>query len=197
MFERLNKAFLTEEIVALKEANGEILCFLDDDALPCPEWLDALMKCFLDPSVGCIGGPAILDYQGQERPPWLQADLQGLLSGYALPYSEPTAIFHIEEFPFGCNMAFRRKSLDEVGLFRADLDRSGKQVLAAGDTEMISRIQKAGWKVMYLPQAWVRHLVSPERLSKEYIYRIGRGLAKSHIILTSDSQTSNDFALVC
>jgi glycosyltransferase involved in cell wall biosynthesis len=168
------------------EANGEILCFLDDDAPPHPEWLNELKKGFVDPIVGCVGGPAILEYQGQERPPWLQADLQGLLSGYELPYGEPTSICKVAEFPFGCNMAFRKKVLNEMGFFRTDLDRSGNQVLAAGDTEMITRVYEAGWKVMYLPQAQVSHLVAPERLQKGYIYRIGKGLAKSHVLLTAD-----------
>jgi GT2 family glycosyltransferase len=144
------------------------------------------MAGFCDPTVGCIGGPALLDYQKQERPPWLWGDLQGLLSGYELPYIEPTPITKMTEFPVGCNMDFRREVFSEVGLFRNNLDRCGDQVLAAGDTEMIGRVHKAGWKVMYLPEAQVRHLVAPERLKKEYIYRIGRGLAKTHILLTAD-----------
>jgi glycosyltransferase involved in cell wall biosynthesis len=167
-------------------ARGQILCFLDDDAPPLPEWLAALKQGFLNPTVGCVGGPAILDYQGRERPPWLRADLQGLLGGYGLPYVEPTTVSEIPEFPFGCNVAFRRNIFDEVGFFRVDLDRSGNQLLAAGETELIGRVHRAGWKVMYLPQVQVRHLVVPERLEKKYIYEIGRGLARSHIVLTAD-----------
>lgn len=168
------------------EARGEILCFLDDDAPPSPEWLDALLEGFTDPTVGCVGGPAILDYQGQKRPPWLHGDLQGLLSGYRLPYTKPTPVSSVHEFPFGCNMAFRRRLFNDLGPLRTDLGRSGDKVLAAEDTEMIERVHKAGWKVVYLPKATVRHIVAPEQLNKSYIYRIGRGLAASHVILTSD-----------
>ena len=39
---------------------------------------------------------------------------------------------------------------------------------------------------MYVPNAPVQHIVAPERLDKKHIYRIGRGLAESHIILTSE-----------
>ncbi|MBP1685796.1 MAG: glycosyl transferase family 2 [Deltaproteobacteria bacterium] len=170
-------------------ACGPIVCFLDDDARPLSEWLTAVTRGFLDPAVGCVGGPAILDYQGRERPPWLRADLQGLLSGYALPYVEPTGVSEVSEFPFGCNMAFRRKIIDEVGVFRADLDRLGHQLLAAGDTEMIARVHRAGWKVLYVPEAQVRHLVAPERLKKEYIYQVGLGLARSHVLLTADPRS--------
>lgn len=168
------------------EAFGEIVCFLDDDSPPAPEWLNLLLEPFSNPTVGCVGGPSIPDYQGQEIPPWLRGDLQGLLSGFTLPYNEPTQVSRWDQFPLSCNMAIRRSLFTELGLFRTDLDRSGNQVLAAGDTEMADRINKAGWKVMYVPDAPVRHIVPPERLDKKHIYRIGRGLAESHIILTSD-----------
>jgi glycosyltransferase involved in cell wall biosynthesis len=168
------------------EAKGAIVCFLDDDSPPIPEWLERLRQTFDDPAVGCAGGPSILDYQGQERPPWLRGDLQGLLSGYTLPYAEPTQVVRWEQLPLSCNLAIRRRMFTELGLFRVDLDRSRGQVLAAGDTEMADRISKSGCKVVYVPDAPVRHLVPPGRLEKEHIYRIGRGLAASHIILTSD-----------
>lgn len=168
------------------EASGEIVCFLDDDSPPAPEWLNLLLKPFNNPTVGCVGGPSIPDYQGQEIPLWLRGDLQGLLSGYTLSYSEPTQVSRWDQFPLSCNMAIRRSLFSDLGFFRLDLDRSGNQVLAAGDTEMADRINKAGWKVMYVPDASVQHIVPPERLDKKHIYRIGQGLAESHIILTSD-----------
>jgi glucosyl-dolichyl phosphate glucuronosyltransferase len=168
------------------EALGEIICLLDDDSPPTPEWLNSLLRPFSDLTVGCVGGQSIPDFQGQEVPDWLQGDLQGLLSGYTLPFSEPTQLVYWEQFPLSCNMAIRRKLFDELGYFRTDLDRKGNQALAAGDTEMAERIHKAGWKVIYIPDAPVNHLVPPNRLTKAHIYRIGRGLAESHIILTFD-----------
>lgn len=171
----------------VKEAQGEIICLLDDDSPPTPEWLDHLLQPFSDPTVGCAGGQSIPDFQGQQVPDWLKGDLRGLLSGYGLPFNEPTPVSRWEHYPLSCNMAIQRKLFDELGYFRIDLDRTGTQALAAGDTEMADRIHKAGWKVMYVPNAPVRHIVSPGRLTKAHIYRIGRGLAESHVILTADS----------
>ena len=170
----------------IMEAQGEIICFLDDDSPPYPNWLNNIINAFVDPAVGCVGGPSILDYRGQKRPPWLYGDLQAHLSAYSLPFIEPTQVSLWQHYPLSCNMALRKVVFTTLGLFRADLDRSGNQVLAAGDTEMAERVHKAGWKVLYLPRAQVRHIVAPERLEKSYIYRIGRGLAVSHIILTAD-----------
>lgn len=168
------------------EARGEIVCFLDDDTVASAQWLDAMLAGFADPSVGCAGGPAIPDYQGRPRPPWLEGELQGLLSGYNLPYTEPTPLRRPEQFPFACNLALRRQVFDQVGLFRPELDRVGSEVLTGGETELIGRCSRAGWQILFLPQAGVRHLMAPERLEKRYLYRIGRGLALSHIIQTAD-----------
>ncbi|MCB0187329.1 MAG: glycosyltransferase family 2 protein [Caldilineaceae bacterium] len=170
----------------ITEAQGEIICLLDDDSPPEPEWLNALLSAFDDPTVGCVGGPAELDYQGQVRPPWLEGDLQGMLSGFSLPYSTVTPVSAWEQLPYSCNMAVRRRLFAELGAFRPDLDRAGNQALAAGDTEMGKRILEAGWQVLYNPEAKVRHIVAPERLKFDYLYHIGRGLAASHVILTGD-----------
>ena len=36
---------------ALAEAHGDIVCFLDDDAVAAPDWADALRRNFADPRV--------------------------------------------------------------------------------------------------------------------------------------------------
>ncbi|GIK54773.1 MAG: glycosyltransferase family 2 protein [Chloroflexi bacterium] len=168
----------------VEEARGEIICFLDDDSPPFPHWLHTLLQALNDPSVGCAGGPSILDFQGQAIPRWLDGDLQSLLSSYALPYTEITQLTEWYQFPLSCNMAIRRRLFYELGFLRTDLSKIADQPLAAAETEMADRINKAGWKVVYVPHAPVYHLVPPERLNREYIYHRGRGLAKSHIILT-------------
>jgi len=146
------------------EARGEIMCFLDDDSPPASDWLNTLLEPFNDPQVGCAGGPSILDFQGQEIPQWLRGDLQGLLSGFALPYTEPTPVHSWAEYPFSCNMAIRRTIFTEIGLFRTDLGKSGDRLLAGGETELAERIDRAGWKVVYVPKAQVRHFVATQRL---------------------------------
>lgn len=171
---------------AVREAHGEIICFLDDDSPPDPSWLTELTAVFQDPLVGCAGGPSQLDFQGQSVPWWLRGDMQGLLSGYALPHAVPTEIHRCDHYPLGCNLAVRRELVFDFGFFRTDLDRSGGRVLAAGETELVDQIRRAGWKVLYVPDAKVRHLVPPNRLTMAYTCRIGIGLAESHVILTSD-----------
>lgn len=45
--------------LCLREAQGEILAFLDDDAYPAPGWLEAAAEVFQNPEVAAVGGPAV------------------------------------------------------------------------------------------------------------------------------------------
>jgi len=170
------------------EARGEVVCFLDDDAIPTPGWLTTVMEAFDDPGIGCVGGPMVPDYQGQVRPPWLNGDLQGMVGGFRLPYAAQRAVSAVTELPWGGNMAFRRTVFEDVGLFRPDLDPSGVVRLVGGETELITRVCRAGWTVAYLPGAAVLHRVMPSQLEKAYIFREAKVLAATHVVLTHDSR---------
>ena len=80
----------------------KLYAFLYHDFPPYPNWLQNLLEGFADPNVGCVGGPSILDYQELERPAWLCGDLQGLLSGYTLPFDKNTEPDLWEQFPLSC-----------------------------------------------------------------------------------------------
>ncbi len=45
--------------LGVKEARGEIIAFLDDDAYPQKDWLDKALKHFDDKKIIAVGGPAI------------------------------------------------------------------------------------------------------------------------------------------
>jgi len=169
----------------IQTASGDYLCFTEDDAAPHPDWLVNLVAVLREFDAGCAGGPIELDYQGQEKPLHLQGELQGLLGCFKLPYERPTPVSTWTEYPWGGNMGFRRDVFSDIGLFNIELGPSGERRLTAEETEFIDRACKRGWKIMYVPSARVRHFVPPERLEKSHLYRVGRGLASSHVFLTS------------
>jgi len=55
-----------------KEAQGEILSFLDDDVLLSRSWLDGLTDAFNGPGVVLVGGPSRPQFE-IEPPGWLEA----------------------------------------------------------------------------------------------------------------------------
>jgi len=172
----------------IQNARGEYILFTEDDAAPYSNWIRILMEQFKDPSLMCAGGSIILDYLGQKKPLYLEGDLQGLLGGFQLPYSVPTYVTTWTEYPWGGNMAFRKSIFSDVGLFNTEMGPSGKKRMTAEETEFIDRINKAGGKILYIPEARVRHFVPPERLQKSHLYRVGLGLASSHVYLTQDKR---------
>ena len=44
-----------------KRASGDIVVFLDSDVIPEPDWLDQLVRSFLDPGVQVVGGTSYIE----------------------------------------------------------------------------------------------------------------------------------------
>jgi GT2 family glycosyltransferase len=69
-----------------------------------------------------------------------------------------------------------RSVLDEVGVFLRTVNGRGE------DTDLFSRIERAGIASWYIPTAIVQHLTPPERLEETYLLslarRMGVGIAQ-------------------
>jgi hypothetical protein len=76
----------------------------------------------------------------------------------------------------GCNFAVLRDVARRIGGFDPALDRSGRGLVAGGDTEFAYRLAQAGERVTYQPICWVRHRLTPEKLSRQYLRRRWYGL---------------------
>src|ERR1700686_3714969 len=48
----------------IREARGEFIAFIDDDASPERDWLQRLEKAFEDPLTACAGGKVVPAWQG-------------------------------------------------------------------------------------------------------------------------------------
>src|SRR5260370_26042370 len=66
-FPRLNVRHVHEEVPGLlagrhrgiKETDGEIVTFIDDDLEVSPTWIDSILGAFRDSSVDLVGGPSL------------------------------------------------------------------------------------------------------------------------------------------
>lgn len=153
-------------------ARGEILAFLDDDVTAEPTWLGALASAYARvPDAWAIGGKVTLRLPDR-LPGWL-VPLDGLVTSYLSEQDLGEELVRIE-FPRGlisANLAVRREALDQVGGFRGQLGRFGKQLLSGEDIELCWRIQRAGGAVYYCGEASVAHLITPERLTRSFFRR--------------------------
>ncbi|MBI2472848.1 MAG: glycosyltransferase [Planctomycetes bacterium] len=153
----------------VQQAQSDIVAFLDDDAIPQTGWLQTLLHAYKDTTVGCVGGRIIPSFPEDARlPHWLSAIFNGYFSGFDPGGSQIRELSEDDGFPYGANISFKKEAVLSAGLFKPKLDRCGKNLIAGGETEMCIRMYRKGWKILYNPDAIVHHLVSPNRLKKEY-----------------------------
>jgi GT2 family glycosyltransferase len=161
----------------LAVATGDVIAFLDDDAVAEHGWLDALTAGFVDDSVGGVGGRVVPAWE-RDPPGWLPEEFWWVVGcSYA---GLPTGAQEIRN-PIGANMAFARSVFEQVGGFREEIGRVGTIPLGCEETELSIRARAAGFSVWYRPDAIVRHSVPAGRATLEYFLRrcYAEGLSKA------------------
>lgn len=166
-----------------REARGEVVIFLDDDALPEKNtWVANLMKAFRDPQVGAAGGDIHLCWPGSGRPDWVHDFLLPNLGKTGFDYRREEAL-HYPNYPWGGNIAFRKAHLQQVEGFSPQLGRNGDAQLSGEETEVCLRLEAAGKEIRYVPDAAVGHLVAPERLTRDWFHRRADGQGLSDALI--------------
>ncbi|MBW4652411.1 MAG: glycosyltransferase [Kaiparowitsia implicata GSE-PSE-MK54-09C] len=147
-------------------ARGDILAYLDDDAIAPPTWLHSLYEAFQShDQMAIAGGKIILQWATSSRPPqWLSPTLASSLGAYDLG-DAPVWIEQPGQTPRGANYALRRQVWQHNGGFNSTLGRIGETLLSNEETLMTEQALLAGWQVGYFPTAWVWHRVTEARLS--------------------------------
>lgn len=173
--------------VGIVKAEGEIVAFVDDDAIADKKWLENLVRLYSDPLVMGAGGSVVANWE-VKQPKWFPEELNWIVgcSYKGLP-TRRSAIRN----PIGCNMSFRKKAFKKIGYFRLDIGRFGKKLLSKEETELSIRVLKGipNSKIIYEPQAIVYHKVSRNRASLKYIWARSfyEGVSNDMISLESKS----------
>jgi glycosyltransferase involved in cell wall biosynthesis/GT2 family glycosyltransferase len=165
----------------LAACSGEIVAFLDDDAVAAPDWLERLAKAYADPGVLGVGGVV--------RPVWLA----GRPSWFPVEFDWVVGCTHSgmprEASPVrnlvGANMSFRRDVLIEVGGFRHELGRIGAIPAGCEETDLCIRIgeRRPECVILYDPDAVVDHVVPAARSRFGYFISRCRGEGRSKAVL--------------
>lgn len=155
----------------VREARGEILAFLDDDATVGPTWLRNLTGALENGDWAGAGGRIVLEWP-PSLPNWLS--VKGPYSRHPFPgFDQGDAAKELAGPPFGTNMAYRKEMFERYGAFRLDLGPSpNADVPRPGeDTEFGRRVISAGERLRYEPSAVVYHPVAENRIDKKYFLR--------------------------
>ena len=170
-------------------AEGEVVAFLDDDAVAEPGWLEALARRFKDPDVLGVGGLTLPAWE-TERPRWWPAEFDWVVGCTHLGRN-PGIVRNLH----GGNAAFRRDLFDAIGGFPTHIGRSsaGTRPLGGEETELCIRANQRfpRGKFIFTPQAVIHHRVPLARERFAY-YRTrcyAEGLSKA---LVTDSVGTKD-----
>ena len=155
--------------LGIREAQGDILAFMDDDVTVEPTWLQNL-TAGLDGGAWVGAGGRILPEQTFSPPRWLPLHDRYGLAPLALFDLGPRA-GALTEPPFGTNMAFRKTVFNKYGGFRTDLGPRPGSEIRNEDTEFGHRVLDAGEQLRYEPSAVVYHSVPDNRVQQKYFLK--------------------------
>ncbi|HET8858495.1 glycosyltransferase [Marivirga sp.] len=161
----------------IKEAKGEILSFIDDDAFVDYNFIKEIQFYFKQHAeVSAIGGKILPVYEGK-HPKWMSKYLLTLVS--ALDMGNSPKKFKGSKFPIGANMAFRADVFEKYGHFNTDLGRRGSGLEGGDEKEVFLRLKKENEEIHYVPKVKVDHIIPEKRLTMEYIKGLGIGVGSS------------------
>ena len=171
-----NTGFTGGQIAALKEAKGEFLALINNDAVLAPNWAKEALSSFAsNPGCAAVGGRA---YVWQEdnghkpyatKNPFYSYQVVNLTTGHTrtLTYGE-------KEVPVdsisGAGVMISRKAIDKVGYF------DNRFFAYYEETDLFARFKRAGMQIIYNPSMHVWHKIAQSTRSKPdfYLYHMHR-----------------------
>lgn len=152
-------------------SRGEIIAVVDDDERINPDFLAAYLELFDSrPDAASAGGKVIAEYE-TERPRWMSHLTERPIAN-PMDFGERIIPFPAGRIPAGGNMAFRRSVLERHGLFNPELGRIGDRLIGGEESDLFARLARAGEPCYYLPGAVIRHIIPPQKLTRDYFDRL-------------------------
>ncbi|MFI6643367.1 glycosyltransferase family 2 protein [Streptomyces sp. NPDC050504] len=144
-------------------ARGEIVAFLDDDAVAEPDWLRYFDEAYDDPRVVAVGGRTLPTWVSGRRPAWFPEEFDWVVG--CTYRGLPPGRVRVRNV-LGGNASFRRRAFDAAGGFATGIGRDGdKRPLGCEETELCIRLAKALPHAVLLidDRAVIHHKVPPAR----------------------------------
>jgi glycosyltransferase involved in cell wall biosynthesis len=171
-------------------SSGDVVVFLDDDAVPQPGWLKTLLQPLTDDDVAGVGGAVEPDWAAA-KPGWFPLEFGWVVGcDYSGLPEGPSQIRN----PLGASMAIRRSVFTEVGRFSSVVGRVGTLPFGCEETELCIRASAHNprWVFVREPASVVRHVVPSTRTTLRYFVRrcYAEGRSKAAIAASAGQQAA-------
>ncbi|MDG5775374.1 glucosyl-dolichyl phosphate glucuronosyltransferase [Haloarculaceae archaeon H-GB2-1] len=152
-----NVGLLESRNTGAEVASGDVVAFIDDDAVADDEWIERLTTAYEDQDAVAAGGTMAPEWVAG-KPSFLPEEFYWLVGVTHRGFADgPGEVRNT----FGSNISFRRDVFLELDGFDANIGgRQGDANLQGGETELCARLQdEYGKGVYYVPDARVAHKV--------------------------------------
>lgn len=155
-------------------AEGDVICFIDDDSLVDTSWLRGIEESFEDQKVVLVTGP-IRGKFDSPPPIWLESlwnqSENGPFCAYLSLLDFGTEYQDIDPlFVWGCNYAIRRELFCAVRGSHPDyLPSRWWMYQGDGECGLSIKVKAFGYNARYSPKCSIKHLVPASRLTFEYL----------------------------
>jgi glycosyltransferase involved in cell wall biosynthesis len=165
---------------AAREARGEIVCFLDDDNIPAPDFVAGAILAFAErPVAGALGGKVLPVW---EMPP---NALALAVQNFALAICDmgDKAFRHPPNTgPVGAGLCIRTTILkgiySEGGAAAKVTGHKGKGVGGGDDLAVGILTWQFGYECWYEPSMRIQHLLPARRMEKAYLLQLYKGIGR-------------------
>ena len=148
-------------------ARGEIVAFLDDDAIADRDWLKFFADSYGDPAVAGVGGLTLPLWETR-RPAWFPAEFEWVVG--CTYTGMPVTRAPVRNL-LGGNASFRREVFAAIGGFTSGIGRSAaKRPLGCEETEFCIRLgqRRPGSVLLFDNRAVIWHAVPAARCRFAY-----------------------------
>ncbi len=144
-------------------AQGAYVAYLDDDAIPTPNWLAQLFQIITVHASDCICGP-IHPYYTDEKPDWFKDSYEVRTKGDDPKWLKPG------EEASGSNMVWKKEVIANLGGINTALGMRGDALAAGEDTDLFSRYWQyyPDGKIYYHPALVVKHWTPAYKMKVSY-----------------------------
>jgi glycosyltransferase involved in cell wall biosynthesis len=159
----------------IAEAQGPWLGFLDDDAVPHPDWVErALLRIGTGESnLGVIAGRALPRWPEQPAARSFAPSDLGPRARVLVSIIDDPHVYRCEGAPLGisANLLLLKEALVKIGGFPVGMGRVKKSLASGEDPYVMDEIVKAGYVAWYDGSMCVDHKIQAKQLTTNWIAR--------------------------
>lgn len=176
-------------------ATGDIVAFLDDDAVPAEDWIKNLVETYQTHDAVAVGGKMTPAWVAG-KPSFLPEEFYWLIG---VTYKGFPEVETEVRNTFSSNLSVDKEVFQQLGGFRTDMGKQGDNNLQGGETELCERLyEETGERVHYTPDAKVAHKVFDYRTDPIWLAKraFWQGYSKRAMEKTSPSSGGEERAFL-